>query len=593
MIKLIKKTPLQDSLLLTLGISILFGFLLGTRPLNVPDEARYCEIAREMLVSHDFITPHFNGIKYFEKPILFYWMQALALNVGGLNEWSCRFVNALMALIGCLAVYGAGYSLFDRKAGLWAASVLATSFLYFIMARVVTLDMTVSVYLTLSLLSFLSAIYTSAVYYYIFFVFAACAVLTKGLIGIVFPAAIILVWACFTRQYAWLLRAAFWKGMGVFFILVLPWHIAVQIKNPEFFHFYFIEQHFRRYLTLEAHRYEPSWYYLPVFFAGFYPWTGFLYGAMQAFFKKLTFFSGNVHRSSNVAHKKLPENSRDIYWFFIISAVFIFAFFAFSKSKLVPYILPCFPFLALLTGVFFSETEKITADNPDHPKNETFCFYGKTGLAVQSLTSLLVALIIFIFLYRYHHQGSDKIILFNHATVWFMITAGILITHALASLVLSYRLERKKFQTVIMTQLVFSALFLGSACQAAQFIYMGSVKNIAHTLKKLSETQNDGQHNYAVATYDYYYQDLPFYLAHEVKVVNWEGELKFGKAHTPHQINMIEDTAFKKLWENKNNTLFVVLPQALMPVFQNRFSDQPFYSLSHTPNDVLITNQKP
>lgn len=112
-----KSTWFLDLFILTLAISLLYGIFLGSRPLMVPDEGRYSEIPREMLVTNDFITPHLNGLPYLEKPPLFYWLEALPIKLFGLNEWSLRSIPALLGLLGCLMTYLASRLLYDRRTG--------------------------------------------------------------------------------------------------------------------------------------------------------------------------------------------------------------------------------------------------------------------------------------------------------------------------------------------------------------------------------------------------------------------------------------------------------------------------------------------
>ena len=210
-----------DLILLAVGIGLIFSLFLGTRPLSVPDEGRYAEIPREMLVVDDFVTPHLNGIKYFEKPPLFYWLQAGAIKVlnpwitqaeyalnrsktnhyfaAPISEWTVRLPNAIVALLGCLLVYAAGRALFERRAGLLSAVILASSLLYFALARMVTLDMTLSVCLSGSLLAFLVASSQSPslkrrfLFYSAYMLAGLAQYSLKGLIGIIFPTIVLLV----------------------------------------------------------------------------------------------------------------------------------------------------------------------------------------------------------------------------------------------------------------------------------------------------------------------------------------------------------------------------------------------------------------
>ncbi|MCD8499672.1 MAG: glycosyltransferase family 39 protein [Gammaproteobacteria bacterium] len=127
---------------------------MGSRNLSAPDELRYAEIPREMIVDNDYLIPKINGVKYFEKPPLFYWMQVAAIKTFGLNEWALRFTTALMGLIGVLATYLFSRYIYSRKTAWASALILASMALYFSMAHVITLDMTVSVFITISLYLF-------------------------------------------------------------------------------------------------------------------------------------------------------------------------------------------------------------------------------------------------------------------------------------------------------------------------------------------------------------------------------------------------------------------------------------------------------
>src|SRR5579862_9516747 len=140
------KPFLLDLLCLTALIGFFYYFYLGTYPLFTPDEGRYAEVAREMVATGDYITPRVNGVAFLDKPILYYWLQAAAIHLFGLKEWALRFFPALLGLLSCLVTYSCGCVLFNRRTGLLASLILATSPLYFSGAHYANLDLEMAVF---------------------------------------------------------------------------------------------------------------------------------------------------------------------------------------------------------------------------------------------------------------------------------------------------------------------------------------------------------------------------------------------------------------------------------------------------------------
>ena len=334
---------MRDLMILTVLICLFFTFMLGNRPLSVPDEGRYVEISREMAATGNYLTPRLNSVKYFEKPVFFYWLEALSINLFGLNEFTLRLWPALFALFGCLAVAVAGARLFGRLTGLLGATVLATSLLYYGFSRAIILDMPVSILLTLALLSFLMGTHEAPglkrrLYLWVFYAFAALAVLTKGLIGIFIPGMVIGAWILLLGEWRMLKTLYIPSGLALFLLIAAPWHIMVGRANPEFYQFYFIHEHFQRYLTKVHGRYKPFWYFMPIVLLGLFPWSAFLVQAIKHNLPS-TWRERHEHRDA---------------LFLMLWAGLVFLFFSSSSSKLAPYILPVFPPLALLVGRYLA-----------------------------------------------------------------------------------------------------------------------------------------------------------------------------------------------------------------------------------------------
>lgn len=573
-----KKGWYLDLILLTLGISLLFGLLLGTRPLSVPDEARYAEIPREMLVLHDFVTPHLNGVKYFEKPPLFYWLQAGSIKLfnptittstmlsrpklpldfenacikgamkNKISEWVVRLPNASVALLGCLLLYVAGRWLFDRRTALLSAIILASSLLYFALARMVTLDMTLSVCLSGSLLFFLMAVNNPPnqqrrFLFYGAYGFAALAVLTKGLIGLLFPTMIIGSWILLTNQWRLLREMVLPSGILLFLVIVLPWHILVQLKNPEFFQFYFIEQQFLRYSTLIAQRFQSNWFFIPIVMQGFLPWICFLGQAI------ITQCPRN--------REQLKKGNKHVFLLLWIGLIFLF--FSFSHSKLIPYILPIFPALALLTGHYFST----------HWRSPTL----KWGYLAVPCAWIVLGMIGFLWL-----KMNQSLYLVESVTS--LLLSGyvvFLLGGIVASLCALQRKSNYAFGFLVIGSVISFLIFSSSIPK----LDTRSIKPLAIVLNTLLQPGDK------VVAYHEYYQDLPFYLNQRVLTVDVGGELTFGMQHQATRAWMLQDASFWPLW-NSAQHVYVITNS----IFEKEFgrSKNRFYLLVKTPRAILISN---
>ena len=302
-----------------------FFFHLGSYGLWEPDEARYAEIAREMLSTGNFILPHLDYVLYIEKPPLLYWTTSLAFHFLGTNEFAARLVPALSALAGVAATYWFGRRVFDHRRAILAAAILTVCPLYATMAQVLTTDMLLTALISVAFFACFVQWREGGRWWLAAYVAAAFAVLTKGPVGVVLPglAGVLFLW----RQGD--LRNGLRKlhplaGLLVVVALALPWFAIMIVKVPGFFHFYIIGEHFRRAFVSTYSHGEPLYFYLPVILLGLAPWSICL---------PLLVSEGT----------RGPARS-----FCAITAATVLVLFSVASAKLIPYILPALPPLALL-----------------------------------------------------------------------------------------------------------------------------------------------------------------------------------------------------------------------------------------------------
>lgn len=309
-------------------------YQLGAAALFEPDEGRNAEKAREILVLNDWLTPHENFYPVLDKPIFFYWLIAFSYKLFGISEWAARLPSALAAFGTLGLIYWFTREHWGKRHALWAGLVLLTSAEFFVLARVVIFDMTLTFFLTLALIAFYEASHTDNVsrrriLCLMLYGALAAGTLIKGLIGIVVPGMIIFFYLLLSRQWSILRRIYLIPGTLLFFAIALPWYLQADARNDGYLRYYFIDEHFGRFISSDFDRSQPWYYFVLVGLIGFFPWTLLLPVVV------------------NNCRKYLREDKT---LFLVLWVVLPFLFFSLSKSKLPHYILPIFPALAILTG---------------------------------------------------------------------------------------------------------------------------------------------------------------------------------------------------------------------------------------------------
>jgi len=340
--------------IVVLAWAIVYFSTIFHPPLMDDADTVHAEAAREMALSGDWVTLHINnGFRYLEKAPLIYWCVAVSFKLFGVHDWSARLPIALGMLALLLVVYRLGRRIYGEEAGFYSALVLATGFGPFIYTRFLIPEMLVALWLALGFDFFLTTLEQadagetpSRWACWGLAATMALNVLTKGLIGLVFPIGTIVIYLLLTRNLRHLLRLRLLSSFATFLVIAAPWHILAGIRNPAqgqargFFWFYFVNEHFLRYLNK---RYPadydtvPLWLFWGLMLVWLMPWTAFIVQALRQVPAKLSAFRAGLN----------PKQRSTL--LFALWPLVILVFFSFS-SRQEYYVMPGLPGLALLLG---------------------------------------------------------------------------------------------------------------------------------------------------------------------------------------------------------------------------------------------------
>jgi 4-amino-4-deoxy-L-arabinose transferase-like glycosyltransferase len=329
-------------------LSLVYFYNLGGWGLIEPDEGRYSEIPREMIASGDWVTPRLNGVKYFEKPVMYYWMVASSFKAFGTSELSARIPCAASALLGAMGTYAMGAS-YGPSAAFLGAFITGTGFLWFALAHITLTDMALGAFMTLSMVLIFKGLTGSRPALWLGYAAMGLSVLTKGLIGIVLPGLVFLTWIALTRRWRLILKGISPVGILAFLGVAGPWFYRVIKANPDFAWFFFVHEHLLRYSTMVSNRYQPWWFFLAILPVALLPWTGTVLQGVVSALGELRYLRSDV--SSRIRDHETPSEAEEALFMLLWAAV-ILAFFSASRSKLIPYMVPAMPPLGLLGGIF-------------------------------------------------------------------------------------------------------------------------------------------------------------------------------------------------------------------------------------------------
>ncbi len=514
---------------------------LGSRKLLNPDEGRYAEIPREMVATGDWLTPRLNDLKYFEKPPLQYWATAVAFEALGTTEFAARLWTGLTGLGGIFFVGWMGTRLFGRIAGTIAAALLASSLMYVVLGQLNTLDMGLTFFLTLAIGGFLTAQHApegsknERNFMLLAWAAAALALLSKGIVAVALPVITLLVYSIVAREYSAWRRLHMVPGLLLFLLIGAPWLIAVSIANPEFAKFFFLHEHFARFFTDVHKRVEPWWYFVPLLIAGTLPWTSLAAVAVAKAWREVSSKTSDLLPAASS-----PKPVFNVRRFLVVWVAVVMAFFSASHSKLVPYILPVIPALALLTGDYIARARHTAIRNH------------LTGIAV----IWAVALGYFLFGPLPHKRGIPPE-LFTEAFRWAAAAAAVALWSAALAWV---HANRNQVRDALFT--ISGGTFLALTILIIQLDVARVARSSYDLAQAIKPHQTPGTPLYSLWTYDH---SLAFYLERNATIVDYKGELEFGQSQEPGK-SLANVDEFKRAWQRDPVGSLAVMKQDVFDV---------------------------
>lgn len=334
---------------------LLFFYGLGNFGLAGADEPRYAQIAREMLRNNDFVTPTLHGSPWLEKPALYYWRAAAAFRTFGVHDWAARLPSATFALALVVIIYF-HMRRFRPGAQFGAALITAASAAIIGFSRGASTDMQLAAPFAFAMLGWYAWFETGSKFWlFDLYFFLAVGTLAKGPVAPGLAFFILIIFAAVRRDFRPVWKTFWWPGVVIYSAIVLPWYIAVQRANKEFFKVFFLQHNLERFATdLFQHR-QPFWYYLPVLILSLMPWTVYAITALLSAAKQ----TWREWRNSAPGRARESEQIGDSFpEFLVIWALFPVLFFSFSQSKLPGYILPAIPPCTILTADYLHRRKK-------------------------------------------------------------------------------------------------------------------------------------------------------------------------------------------------------------------------------------------
>jgi 4-amino-4-deoxy-L-arabinose transferase-like glycosyltransferase len=462
---------------------------LGKPALWEPDEGRYAEIAREMVMSGDYITPRDNYVRYFEKPPLVYWAESAAIHLLGPTELAVRLPAALVTIAEVATACVIGEAMFGAAAGFVGAIALALCPLVFAFGRFATLDPALAFFLTAAIGAFYLAALSEdfgggagRIWMLVAAAMLALGTLAKGPVALMLGGAIALAWILLEHRGPEIRRMPLVSCAVVYAAITTPWFVLAESHNPGFIHFFFVHEHLQRFVSSHEHGWGP-YFFIPVVLGGAWPWLYFVPAGISTI-------------------RSMPETSRPraesalrllVAWFAII-----FVFFSIPRSKLGSYILPAIPPLALLSGLALSQLASMDRER----KTRLFHRFALLNTAVAAI-AIVVLLII---------RAKMAAGLAAHG----ILIALVIAAGSVAAWQFAIRARPTGYVVASIALAMVLATWLGERAR----IDAGA----RNTYRNLARQVGPFRHC-TLGSYRHYVQSLPFYTGRREVLVEYWGEL--------------------------------------------------------------------
>ena len=539
---------LRSSKFLLIFLPIWLFVLSWIRPLSVPDEGRYGDISRSMFESGDWLIPRINSLPFMHKPPLLHWLSSIFMELFGMHIWVLRLVPVLAATLMLVSLFLFVRKHISERVAQLTAIILGTNLLFFGSSEYINHDLLLASWITVSVLCFVDfTISARKSILFLGYFAGAAAFLSKGLIGVLIPGMILLPWLLYSKQWKKIPSLLNPLGILLFILLVSPWLYAVQLKYPQFLHYFFIDQQFSRFSSKEFNNKQPWCFYLLILFVSFLPWIlSSRFGSIKAVFQ-------NYKQSALLAL---------LVWWFISVTIF----FSIPPSKLAGYILPAVPPLAVYLALVI---------------NKVLESEYKTKLQVWGLPIFIMLVGIGITATPHFMRVHQPF--FQNQSIFIYIIGALLVVLPLA-LVWLYKKQKLNYLNYIFISLIV-------LCSSVPF-----------AVRILDTKNNVGQTSFSeymtpstkIVFYNYYFYDVPFLLQlkQPVYIVNQWDTVHSDSASLEIKDGLLFEPQRKKyLWSEQQLQDALTQKQDLIVISQpNNFAtkDPSVKTLHYRNYDVFI-----